>query len=124
MVPLSWCAVRWRLYFRGCQAGPPYSCHSGRESWFQPLLWRNSKKLSRGSRSDRRPARMACPTWRSSSLLQRVPTSSCGCTRLAWRPAFSRPAGRARDSSCSQSQANLPMSRPRIVHCACWTRRA
>ncbi|CAB0034424.1 unnamed protein product [Trichogramma brassicae] len=30
----------------------------------------------------------------------------------------------ARDLSCSQSQANLPTSRPRIVRCACWTRRA
>ncbi|CAB0027942.1 unnamed protein product [Trichogramma brassicae] len=39
-------------------------------------------------------------------------------------PAFSRPAGSARDSSCSQSQANLPTSRPRIVRCACWTQRA
>ncbi|CAB0031310.1 unnamed protein product [Trichogramma brassicae] len=121
---LSWCAARWRLCFHGCRAGPPSSCRDERESWSQPSLWRNSKELSRGSRSDRRPARMACPTWRSSSLLPRVPTSSCGCTRRVWRPAFSRPAGSARDSSCSQSQANLPTSRPRIVRCACWTQRA
>ncbi|CAB0034416.1 unnamed protein product [Trichogramma brassicae] len=67
---------------------------------------------------------MAYPTQRSRSLLPRVPTSSCGCTRRAWRPAFFRPAGSARDLSCSQSQANLPTSRPRIVRCACWTRRA
>ncbi|CAB0039318.1 unnamed protein product [Trichogramma brassicae] len=118
LAPLSWCAARWRLCFRGCRAGPPSSCRDGRESWSQPSLWRNSKELSRGSGSDRRPARMACPTWRSSSLLPRVPTSSCGCTRRAWRPAFSRPAGSARDSSCSQSQAHLPTSRPRIVRCA------
>ncbi|CAB0044052.1 unnamed protein product [Trichogramma brassicae] len=64
------------------------------------------------------------PASRSRSLLPRVPTSSCGCTRCVWRPAFSRLAGSARDSSCSQSQANLPTSRPRIVRCACWTRRA
>uniref|UniRef100_A0ABD2WBC3 Uncharacterized protein n=1 Tax=Trichogramma kaykai TaxID=54128 RepID=A0ABD2WBC3_9HYME len=60
--------------------------------------------------SARRPARMACPTWRSSSLLPRVPTSSCESTRRAWRPASSRLAGSARDSSCSQSQASLPTS--------------
>uniref|UniRef100_A0ABD2W289 Reverse transcriptase domain-containing protein n=1 Tax=Trichogramma kaykai TaxID=54128 RepID=A0ABD2W289_9HYME len=89
-------------------SGPSFRCRGGRESWSQPSLWRNLKELSLGSRSDRRQARMACPTWRSSSLLPRVLTSSCGCTRRAWRPAFSRPAGSARDSSCSQNQANPP----------------
>ncbi|CAB0037470.1 unnamed protein product [Trichogramma brassicae] len=58
------------------------------------------------------------------AVAARPDTSSCGCTRRAWRPAFFRPAGSARDLSCSQSQANLPTSRPRIVRCACWTRRA
>ncbi|CAB0044445.1 unnamed protein product [Trichogramma brassicae] len=73
--------------------------------------------------SKRRCWRQLCDE-RSRSLLPRVSTPSCGCTRRAWRPAFFRPAGSARDSSCSQSQANLPTSRPRIVRCACWTRRA
>ncbi|CAB0039748.1 unnamed protein product, partial [Trichogramma brassicae] len=89
-----------------------------------PAVPRNSKELSRGSRSAPRPARMAYPTRRSRSLLPHDLTSFCGCTRCVWRPAFSRLAGSARDSSCSQSQANCTTSRPRIVRCVCLTRRA
>ncbi|CAB0039658.1 unnamed protein product, partial [Trichogramma brassicae] len=98
-------------------SGPALQLPRRAEELYRPSPWRNSKELSRGSRSAPRPARMAYPTQRSRSLLPHDPTSSCGCIRCVWRPAFSRLAGSARDSSCSQSQANLPTSRPRIVRC-------
>ncbi|CAB0040907.1 unnamed protein product [Trichogramma brassicae] len=79
--PLSWCAARWRLCFRGCRAGPPCSCRVEQRSLYRPSPWRNSKELSRGSRSAPRLARMAYPTQRSRSLLPHYPTSSCGCIR-------------------------------------------
>uniref|UniRef100_A0ABD2X9G9 Reverse transcriptase domain-containing protein n=1 Tax=Trichogramma kaykai TaxID=54128 RepID=A0ABD2X9G9_9HYME len=69
LAPLSWCAAWWWLCFRDYRAGPPCSCRDGRESWSQPSPWRNSKEPSQGSGSAQRPARMACPTWRLSSLL-------------------------------------------------------
>ncbi|CAB0043854.1 unnamed protein product [Trichogramma brassicae] len=47
------------------------------------------------------------PTQRSRSLLPHDPTSSCGCTRRVWRPAFSHLAGSARGLSCFQSQARV-----------------
>ncbi|CAB0041215.1 unnamed protein product [Trichogramma brassicae] len=121
--PLSWCAARLRLCSRGCRAGPPCSCRVERRSLYRPSPWRNSKELSRGSRSAPRPARMAYPTQRSKSLLPHDPTSSCGCTRRVWRPAFFHPAGSARGLFCFQSQVNLPTSRHRIVRCVCWTQR-
>ncbi|CAB0044864.1 unnamed protein product [Trichogramma brassicae] len=31
--PLSWCAARWRLCFRGCRAGPPCDCRVERRSY-------------------------------------------------------------------------------------------
>ncbi|CAB0033709.1 unnamed protein product [Trichogramma brassicae] len=122
--PLSWCAARWRLCSRGCRAGPPCSCRIGRRSLYQPSPWRNSKELSRGSRSAPRPARMAYPTQRSKSLLPPDPKSSCGCTRRVWRPAFFHLAESARGLSCFQNQVNLLTSRLRIVRCVCWTQRA
>ncbi|CAB0039094.1 unnamed protein product [Trichogramma brassicae] len=122
--PLSWCAARWRLCSHGCRAGPPCSCRVERRSLYRPSPWRNSKELSRGSRSAPRPVRMAYPTQRSKSLLPHDPTSSCGCTRRVWRLAFFHVAESARGLSCFQSQVNPPTSRPRIVRCVCWTHRA
>ncbi|CAB0038070.1 unnamed protein product [Trichogramma brassicae] len=104
--------------------GPPYGCRVDQESLSRPSPWRNSKKISRGSRSALRPARMAYPTRRLRSLLLHDPTSPRRCTRRVWRPAFFHLAGSARGLSCFQSQVNPPTSRPRIFRCVCWTRRA
>ncbi|CAB0035441.1 unnamed protein product [Trichogramma brassicae] len=108
LAPLSWCATRWWLCFRECRASPPYSSRVRRESSSQLSPWRNSEKSSRGSRSVLRPVGIAYPTRRSGSLLPHVPTSSCRCTRHAWRPAFFHLARCARGSSCFQSQVNPP----------------
>ncbi|CAB0041916.1 unnamed protein product [Trichogramma brassicae] len=80
-------------------SGPALRLPRRAEEPIRPLPWRNSKELSRGSRSAPRPARMAYPTRRSRSLLLHDPTSSCGCTRRVWRPAYSHLSGSARGLS-------------------------
>ncbi|CAB0032487.1 unnamed protein product [Trichogramma brassicae] len=124
LAALSWCAARWRLCFRECRAGPPYRCHVEQANLSQPSPCRNSEELSRGSRSALNPAQSANPTRRSRSPLPYFPTSSCGCKRHVWRLASFHLAGGASCLSCFQSQVNILTSRPRIVRCECWTRRA
>ncbi|CAB0042219.1 unnamed protein product [Trichogramma brassicae] len=85
-----------QVVIKTSRAGLPCSCRVEQGSPSQPSPWRNSKKLSRGSRSNLCLARMAYLTQRSRSLLPHDPTSSC----------------------------NPLTSRPCIIRCVCWTRRA
>ncbi|CAB0038502.1 unnamed protein product [Trichogramma brassicae] len=93
-----------QVVIKTSRAGLPCSCRVEQGSPSQPSPWRNSKKLSRGSRSNLCLARMAYLTQRSRSLLPHDPTSSCGCTQRVWRPAYFYLAGSARNLSCFQRQ--------------------
>ncbi|CAB0043535.1 unnamed protein product [Trichogramma brassicae] len=95
--------------FCGAERARPAAAASSGGAYTGRPPWRNSKELSRGSRSAPRPARMAYPTRRSRSLLPHDPTIFLRCTRCVletgvffpvWLEApETRPAPKARQTA-------------------------